>query len=197
MTQTRKRGDELLEPIYSAVLDIIAESGYQAVTFKKVAEAAGTNRPVLYRRWHSVFELVLDAVRARNLDQAGSLLDDPVDTGNLRTDLLAICTHFLDLSNAMGPEILRGLVSEIGQDDGVLLHQLQEIRSTNLTIMNRVLDHARQRGEHINDVSDATKLLPFESVRYQIIISPTNLTHDFVTNLVDEVMLPVLTADKA
>ncbi|KRO16308.1 TetR/AcrR family transcriptional regulator [Lacticaseibacillus saniviri] len=193
MAQTRKRGDELLADIYAAVIAIMDESGYAAVNFKSVAERAGTNRPVLYRRWNNVFDLVFDAVRARNLDKAGSLLSEPVNTGHLRTDLLQIFQHFLDLSNLMGPEVLRAMVGEIGNADNALINRLKATRDSNLEIINRVLDLARHRGEQINAISDETKLLPFESIRYQIIISQQPLTTDFMINLVDEVMLPILT----
>jgi len=63
-----------------------------------VAIQAGTSRPVLYRRWSSVSELAMDAIRQRAIENSV----EPPDTGNLRDDLVT----FLDELGKRREEIL-------------------------------------------------------------------------------------------
>ncbi|WP_165964771.1 TetR/AcrR family transcriptional regulator [Periweissella cryptocerci] len=194
MAEQRKRGEELKAAIFSAAITILNNEGFAAVNFKRVAEEAGTNRPSLYRRWDTPFDLVFDAVRAKSVAHHGTLLtSNRIDTGVLRDDLIAVFDHFRVSSQNMGREFMRAMIIELGQNNEKLQTAFDSTSEGNLEIINNVLDQARARGEHINEVSDETKLMPFEVLRYQLIITQKDLTDGFITHLVDEVMLPALT----
>lgn len=53
-TRPGGRTERHTQAIYDAVLRLLEESGYGALTFNDVAEAAGVNRSTLYRRWRCV-----------------------------------------------------------------------------------------------------------------------------------------------
>lgn len=69
-------------PILSAVLDLLRETGYQAMSMGDVAERSGVSKPSIYRRWPNKAELVAAAI-------AHSHRDRPEPTGRLREDLIA------------------------------------------------------------------------------------------------------------
>jgi AcrR family transcriptional regulator len=47
----RRRGEDLERAILTAAWDQLVERGYGNFTIDAVADAAGTSRSVLYRRW--------------------------------------------------------------------------------------------------------------------------------------------------
>lgn len=63
LRRSRRRGDELLQAIYSAVLVELADTGYGGLTMEGVAARAGTGKAPLYRRWNSKDGLILDTVQ--------------------------------------------------------------------------------------------------------------------------------------
>ena len=59
----------------------LAERGFAGLSFSGIAEAAGTTRQALYRRWPTKERLVADAIRAAGNRDVACLTADP------RTDL--------------------------------------------------------------------------------------------------------------
>ncbi|WP_020668679.1 TetR/AcrR family transcriptional regulator [Amycolatopsis nigrescens] len=106
--KTRRRGQELLDAIYQAVLAELAEAGFRGLTMDGIAERAGTGRMPLYRRWSRSEDLVLDA-----LEHALASTTAPADTGDLRADLLG---HFRQLTEQLLAGTLgRALGAVIGE----------------------------------------------------------------------------------
>jgi AcrR family transcriptional regulator len=70
--------------VLSATTEILAERGYDALSYEEVAERADVHRTTLYRWWPTKADLVLDAT----LTQAGSVVQMR-DTGDLEADVLA------------------------------------------------------------------------------------------------------------
>ena len=60
----RRRGEELDAAIRGAVLDVLVEHGPGGVTMEAVAAAAGTSKPVLYRRWPDRASMLKDSAVA-------------------------------------------------------------------------------------------------------------------------------------
>ena len=88
-SRLRRRGENLTNNIYKAVIDILRKDGYRELTFQAVARAAKTSRAVLYRRWETMFDLIHEFVKykiATVFD--GDLIDVIEDTGSLSGDLI-------------------------------------------------------------------------------------------------------------
>lgn len=66
---------------------MLGESGVDAVTFEEVARRARASKATLYRRWSTKQEMVVAAIKA---GPAAAGHTDPIDTGSLRGDLLAL-----------------------------------------------------------------------------------------------------------
>ncbi|MEV6925610.1 TetR/AcrR family transcriptional regulator [Dactylosporangium sp. NPDC051485] len=108
---TRRHGSELQQAIFDAVFEQIGAVGYARLTMDRVATAAGTSKPVLYRRWDSKEALVLDALR----ESLPVIADTPPGRG-LREDLLAIL-HALRAAFAVTKgTAFHVIAAEAGQD---------------------------------------------------------------------------------
>lgn len=83
---TPARQTELL----GIVIDLIEEVGYDGLAMDAVAARARCSKATLYRQWPGKPQMVMAAIRA-----IGPVRTDPVDTGTLRGDLLAMFEHRL------------------------------------------------------------------------------------------------------
>ena len=68
--------------IRAAILRLLAEVGYGALTMDAVASEAGVGKATIYRRWRTKQDLVVDTISDLNRDEAA-----PPDTGTLESDL--------------------------------------------------------------------------------------------------------------
>src|ERR1700729_389630 len=85
------RGKPRERAILSAVISLLGETGYEAMTMDAVAARAHASKTTIYRRWPGKSELVRAAVDAYI---AARVLPTPnqggEDRGSLRGDLLAV-----------------------------------------------------------------------------------------------------------
>src|SRR5262245_65269824 len=79
----RRRGQALESAITEAVLALLSEIGYEAVTMEGVAARARTGKAALYRRWASKADLGVDVPERRLAP-----MDDLPEHGKARAELL-------------------------------------------------------------------------------------------------------------
>src|SRR5260370_26527540 len=84
--ERQTRGKPRERAILSAVVGLLGEVGYEAMTMDAVAARAHASKTTIYRRWPGKAELVRAAVDAYVADRALSA----ADAGGLRGDLLAV-----------------------------------------------------------------------------------------------------------
>ncbi|MEU4571689.1 TetR-like C-terminal domain-containing protein [Nonomuraea sp. NPDC023979] len=60
--RTRRRGDDLIHAIHTAVLEEVVEVGVGRLTMDGIGKRAATPRSTLYRRWSDPVEVLLDAL---------------------------------------------------------------------------------------------------------------------------------------
>jgi AcrR family transcriptional regulator len=68
--------------IRAAILRLLADVGYGALTMDAVASEAGVGKATIYRRWRTKQDLVVDTISDLNREVA-----TPADTGSLEGDL--------------------------------------------------------------------------------------------------------------
>lgn len=148
-----------------AVRDLLAESGYAALTTAAVARRAGVSTATLYRRWPTKRELVLASTRrmietgvadeADEADEAagsGASAAEDFDTGSLRGDLQAFIAHKnRALSGATGQAVL-SLLGELPQDPELKELLLGELLAATRSHLEQIRDQARARGEGAVDL---------------------------------------------
>src|SRR4051812_31017015 len=90
--------------LHGAVLDLLREVGYEALTMDAVAARTKSSKATLYRQWGSKPELVAKALRCT---QPVSLRE--IDTGSLRGDFALMVEHSDDAQMAKDTALMRGL----------------------------------------------------------------------------------------
>jgi AcrR family transcriptional regulator len=89
----RPRDADVDARILAATRSLLAEVGYNRLSFEMLAQACGITRPTIYRRWQSKAHLVFEATLPDSLEGIE-------DTGDLVTDL----RHFVSTIASMFAE---------------------------------------------------------------------------------------------
>lgn len=185
-TGTRRRAGVLREAIREAVNAELAEEGYAGVTFEGVARRAQTSKPVLYRRYRSRAHMVVDSLAGR------VLIDEPTGTtGSLREDLARVLTTLLARVRSIGLPTYRGVLGEADDElvDDMIALSSQFARET----ITRALDQARDRGEiGPRQIPERALMTPVALVRHELVIARVPLDDESITEILDEVFLPLV-----
>ena len=185
----RRRGAALEEAILRAAANELSESGYAGLTTDKVARRAGTNKNAIYRRWPNRAALAVAAYRRL---AEGELR--PPDTGELRGDVLALLRQINHDRSSPRGEVLRGLLSSIGDEPELLAQLHQQLPESGTAMWLTILGRAVARGEalpealHPRVATVAMALLRNEYVTRGIAAVPDSV----VVEIVDEVYLPLV-----
>src|SRR6478735_829776 len=98
--------------ILIATLKILFDKGYAGLSIESVAAKAGVGRPTIYRRWRSKAALVVAA-----LLESERVAIPEIDTGALRSDLIKLQRHQVELMNSPASRrVTAGLVADLAAD---------------------------------------------------------------------------------
>lgn len=191
---TRRRGDVLERAILHAAAQELAEAGYPNLTMDRVATRAGTSKNVIYRRWPSRAELSVAAYR----HMLPTDPDDTPDTGDLRSDALALLNRANDRLTSPAGKVMSALVSGM-RDDPELLREIRDQLAHPgggpwLTILSR----AAARGEIGTEALTprvATVALNLLRCEYGL-NGATSLPPSVLVEIVDQVFLPLVRASR-
>jgi AcrR family transcriptional regulator len=187
---SRRRGKVLEAAIFEAVLQELTETGYVNFSIESVAARAGTSKPVIYRRWPTRARLVYAALRT-NLP--GVSFEAP-DTGTVRGDIMVILNRISEMVDELSPEVIFGLIAE-------LLHESEsslfaEVHEHNAKISREILTRGIGRGEIAAEkLTPRLAALPFDLVRYQLMVLRQPLSAQDIEEIVDRIFLPLVRAD--
>lgn len=174
--------------IHDAVLQLLVDDGYEAMTLDGVARRAGASKATLYRRWGGKQGLVLAALAGFKDDDSTS-----ADTGGLRDDLIALARSVNDASDRTGG--LLGALAHAVQHDVELAAAVEsELGSPLRTRFSQLLARAVARGELAESILDdslAPDVLPL------MLMGRRLLTGRFYTDaeavaIIDQILLPTL-----
>ncbi|MEV6330714.1 TetR/AcrR family transcriptional regulator [Streptomyces sp. NPDC051909] len=177
--------------LYEAVLDLLREVGYDALTMDAVATRTRSSKATLYRQWGSKPELVARALRHNKRVSLGE-----IDTGSLRGDFDQILANSDDCQMEKDSALMRGL-AHVVHDNPELLQALRELLvEPEMTGLDEVLQRAVRRGE-IRADNPALKLVPHMLIGAFIarpLIEDQSVDSAFLRSYVDAVVLPSLGA---
>jgi AcrR family transcriptional regulator len=187
----RRRGQQLDIELLDAAWRELVEVGYANLTMESVAARARTGGAVLYRRWPNKEELLIAAMVQY---QSSHPVEVP-DTGTLRGDLLAalsimgeIRTHFyiVLISTAFS-----GLLTKTGLTFAELRERL--LNKQQLSRAQNIYKRAELRGEiNLAHTPPAVLAMPFELVRYDLIMNPGPIKRARIKAILDELFLPLV-----
>jgi len=184
------RGTARQEAILHAVVELVAEHGYEAVSMDAIAARARASKMTIYRHWRSKPELVVAALDAMDTERNVTI----PDTGHLREDLVRTFEVLRATSNEQEQALVTALMTAMRYDAELSRRVRSHIENDELSPFATTLRRAVGRGELpddvdetlIHDVAEALLLrrealaLPFDDV--------------FIRRVVDDVLLPLLHA---
>ncbi|MEU1017600.1 TetR/AcrR family transcriptional regulator [Streptomyces sp. NPDC005900] len=175
--------------LYEAVLDLLREVGYDALTMDAVATRTRSSKATLYRQWGSKPELVAKALRH---NKPVSLAE--IDTGSLRGDLSEMVARSDDCQMEKDAALMRGLFHAV-HDNPELHRALRNLLiEPELTGLNDLLRRAVERGEVAADnpaLEYAVHMLVGGFVARDL-IEDRPVDRAFLASYVDAVILPAL-----
>jgi AcrR family transcriptional regulator len=128
--------------IRAAILRLLAEVGYGALTMDAVASEAGVGKATIYRRWRTKQDLVVDTIS----DLAHGEGDAP-DTGSLEGDLRAMMHGYVVVLTGPTGAAIKSLLSTIPHHPALA----DAFRSGPVEVWRNVFEEvwarAEQRGE--------------------------------------------------
>lgn len=187
-SQGRPRDPAVEAAILRATRELLVERGFAGMTVDAVASAAHCGKAAVYRRWPSKTALVVAAVR--------DVYDPPAvpDTGSLRDDVLACVMHYTR-ADEQAALALASLLSAGSHDTELKQASYEAIGRHPIAALNEVLRRWVDRGvigssTRIDVVARIVPTLASSS----IVTQGRGLRQGDVTDLVDHVLMPALTA---
>ncbi|MEU0986494.1 TetR/AcrR family transcriptional regulator [Streptomyces sp. NPDC005953] len=187
-TRTRLTPEREAE-LYEAVLDLLAEVGYDALTMDAIAARTRSSKATLYRQWRSKPQLV-----ARALQETKPPGLDEIDTGSLRGDFYEILARTDDSKLERDSALLRGLVQAV--HDNPDLHEA--LREQLVEPEKRELDGVVRRAVGRGEISAANPAVEFVAHMLvgaffaRLIIDDQHPDKAYTMRYIDAVVLPAL-----
>ena len=128
--------------IRAAILRLLADVGYGALTMDAVASEAGVGKATIYRRWRTKQDLVVDTISDLNRAEAS-----PPDTGSLEGDLRQMLRNLVGVINGPTGAATLSLLSTVPHQPALA----QAFRNGPLGVwrpaFDRIWAQAEARGE--------------------------------------------------
>ncbi|MFF5446915.1 TetR/AcrR family transcriptional regulator [Streptomyces sp. NPDC012888] len=175
--------------LHGAVLDLLREVGYEALTMDAVAARTRSSKATLYRQWGSKAELVAKALRCT---QPVSVAE--IDTGSIRGDFAVMIQASDDDQMAKDTALIRGLAHAVHESPE--LHQaLRDLLvDPEITGLQAMLRRAVDRGEIAPDCP-ALAFVPHMLIGAFIslpLIEDRPVDRSFLKAFTDAVVFPAL-----
>ncbi|MFF6995659.1 TetR/AcrR family transcriptional regulator [Streptomyces sp. NPDC008313] len=177
--------------LYAAVLDLLREVGYDALTMDAVAARTRSSKATLYRQWGGKAELVVRAMRHHKPVDVSD-----IDTGSLRGDIHALVLREDDCHMEQNSALMRALAMAVHQDPDLLRAFRELLIEPELAELRRLLARAVDRGE-IREDNPALRYVVHMLVggfAARTMIDELPPTQEFLTSYIDAVILPALGA---
>ncbi|THA35110.1 TetR/AcrR family transcriptional regulator [Streptomyces sp. A1277] len=179
---------ERAQELYTAVLDMLRESGYESLTMEGVAARSRCGKSTLYRQWGSKPELVVAALHGT---RRGTLRK--IDTGSLAGDLLEAARAIGEGSGRDTPLMLA--LSHAALHNPDLLCALREsLILPEQAAIDALVRRGVERGEVAAD-NPATKFVSAQLLgvmRARPMLQGAHADETFLVRFVEGAVLPAL-----
>lgn len=177
------------QAILAATLDLLAETGYEALRLDSIASQARASKATLYRHWSGKAELVVDAIR--RYEQAE--LTEAPDTGSLRGDLLATLGCIRDLLSGKTGHLMAGLLPTLRKNTELARVVRDSMLEDKQESTRKLLDRAVARGELPDGVDPAVFLEVAPAIMFtRLFLNGQPLDDEFLAHLADDILIPLI-----
>ncbi|GAA3979311.1 TetR/AcrR family transcriptional regulator [Streptomyces sp. NBC_01352] len=175
--------------LYTAVLELLREVGYDALTMDAVAARTRSSKATLYRQWGGKAELVAKAMRH---NKPGSIGD--VDTGSLREDFLTLVSREDDCTMERNSDLMRALAMAAHSNPDLMRALRELLVEPEMGEFDRVVQRAVERGELRADCPALEYIVHMlvGAFATRTLIDELPPTQEFLRSYIDAVVLPAL-----
>lgn len=179
--------------IRAAILRLLGDVGYSALTMDAVASEAGVGKATIYRRWRTKEELVVDTVSELNAVEA-----ELTDTGSLEGDLRALMHAMVGMVNSPGGAATKALLSSMQHQPALA----EAFREGPMAVWRNAFDQVWERGERRGELGPGLSgSLTAEAIGAPLVqrwlVNGEPVDDAFADAVIDHVALPLLRAGGA
>ncbi len=176
----RVPADEVRSRVVRLAGELLAESGYLAMTVDELATRAGVSKKTLYRWWPNKAAIVAEVLAER------STVHPVPDLGDTRRELLAVFDLAVEYNTATNMATVNFVREAAGDDPDVRRTILDSVIAPRRDVARGVVQRGIARGDLPADV-DIDALIDLWSgfAAYRQTIRPTPLSRHTVDQLVD------------
>ena len=174
--------------IRAAILRLLAEVGYGALTMDAVASEAGVGKATIYRRWRTKQDLVVDTISDLNRAEAGV-----PDTGSLEGDLRAMLHQMVSMIEGPTGAATVSLLSSIPHQPALE----EAFHDGPLAVWRQSFDalwaRAEERGEVRPGLANSTLAETASALLVQRwLLTRRPVDTDYADEVLDTVLLPLI-----
>ncbi|KUJ70142.1 TetR family transcriptional regulator [Streptomyces albus subsp. albus] len=174
--------------LYEAVVELLVEVGYEALTMDAIAARTHSSKATLYRQWKSKPQLVATALR-----QTKPVSIEDVDTGSLRGDLreMVICSSDRTETDQA---LMRGLARAVHENPDLRQAMRELLIAPEMEALDGLLQRAVDRGE-IEADRPALRFVPHLMCGAYLarpMVDDQAADPDYLLDYIDAVVLPAL-----
>jgi AcrR family transcriptional regulator len=175
--------------LYTAVLELLREVGYDALTMDAVAARTKSSKATLYRQWGGKPELVVKAMRSQKPGLTGN-----VDTGSLRGDLITLVSREDDCTMERNSDLMRALAMAVHGNPDLMQAFRELLVEPEMGEFKKVMQRSVDRGEVRADCPalDYIVHMLVGAFATRTMIDQLPPTQAFLTSYIDAVVLPAL-----
>lgn len=149
MTSVRTN-DDIEKRVLGAAMEILKESGLQALTIEEVTKRTGVAKTTIYRRYSCAEELGIRAIKSLVLAEM-----EPPCRGSLRDDVRAHYAKFLELTADPGFRTVILSLMSAALSNPELAEVRAEMDALRVAMVREMIDAAVERGEVTRTLTDS------------------------------------------
>jgi AcrR family transcriptional regulator len=175
--------------IRAAILRLLADVGYGALTMDAVAAQAGVGKATIYRRWRTKEDLVVDTIA--ELHQMGAATPD---TGSLEGDLRQLLHSLVSVVNGPLGAATLSLLSTVPHQPALAV----AFRAGPIGVWRAAFDEVWERAEKRGEVRSGAGPLAAEATSALLVqrwlLTGEPVDESFADAVLDSVVLPLIHA---
>lgn len=188
-----KLDPEREQAILGATLEVLAETGYEALRMDAVAARAKASKATLYRHWPGKPDLVVAAFKCYKQED----LAEGADTGSLRGDILATLFGVRDLMTGPAGQMMTGVMVAMQKDEELARIVRESMLEDKDGVTRQMLDRAIERGELPPDTDpdlfpDVAPAMLF----MRIFVNALPADDEYLVRMTDDILIPLMVRSK-
>ena len=176
--------------IRAAILSLLAEVGYGALTMDAVAAEAGVGKATIYRRWRTKEDLVADTIAEISRAEV-----TPADTGSLEGDLREMLHTIVSVVNGPTGAATQALLSTVPHNPALAAAFRDGPAGVWAQAFQQIFTRAESRGELRPGLSGTVTAEAITAPFVQRwLVSGQPVTNEYADEVLSQVVMPLLRA---